>query len=243
VKSKTRPKQQNLFQETIQETVQEIAQERVFREGTKARLIQRGLGYGGSIRYRKIQRPFSSKGCTHLILRSRLLEGNRSLTRYGRKQWVEKLLQLKAKKYHASLYQFSVNSNHLHLLIKFKTAQLQAQFLRDFSGSLALKIKKTFRISKAVKVWDERPFSRLVKGKAFPFVAQYILKNRNEAAGIWSFTQRPLSALTRALEKLNHRHKLGSRTGSDPSGELLQLQHHQGTWITKSVATISDELF
>jgi REP element-mobilizing transposase RayT len=188
---KHKPKQLGLFDE------------KPFRSGTKARVIQQGLGYGGAINYRKVKRPFSSKSCTHLILRSRLLQGARSLLKSNRQKWVADLLHKKAKKYQAKLYSFSINSNHLHLLMKFPTPELQAHFLRDLAGSLAIKIKKTFQLSETVRVWDGRPFSRLVKPKAFPSLAQYIQKNSNEASGLWAYSKRPMSALIRALTKFS----------------------------------------
>jgi REP element-mobilizing transposase RayT len=171
------------------------------RKGTKLSIIERGLGFGGEIRYRKGRRPFSPKLCTHIILRSSLLAGARSLLRSNHRMWTENLLAEKVLKYQARLYSFSINSNHLHLLIKFANANLQAQFLKDFAGTLALKIKRAFRISKDQRVWDDRPFSRLIKPGSFPAIRRYIEKNDQEATGLKAYTPRPLSELVKALTK------------------------------------------
>ncbi len=173
------------------------------KTGTKAHLIRDQLVYGGALQHRKFARPFLKNRCTHVILRSRLLSGSRSLLKSNRKEWVQNLIQKKAKKYNSKLYQFSINSNHLHLLIKFTSDKAQADFLRDLAGSLALKIKRTFKIAKTIRIWDERPFSSVVKTKTFKIINNYILKNKNEAAGLWPYQKRPVSNILKVLAKLN----------------------------------------
>lgn len=170
------------------------------RTGTKANLIlQKGV-YGGQIDQRKFSRPFAATKAVHIIFRSRLLSGTRSLLRANRKQWTEKILKQKASHHAAKLYSFSVNSNHIHLLIKFPSADSQSGFLRDFAGTMALKIKTKYKISKKTKVWDARPFSSLVK--SFPRIRAYIEKNKNEASGLWPYEKRPISYLVRVLRKI-----------------------------------------
>jgi REP element-mobilizing transposase RayT len=175
--------------------------EKPHRAGTKARLIQRGLGFGGEIRYRKKKRPFSLTKPTHIVLHSSLLSGSRSLLKSNRKAWVDNLIQEKAAKYEAKLYKFSVNSNHLHLLLKFTSEIQQANFLRDLAGSMAHKIKRAFKLPKEVKVWSERPFSKVLTKGAYPWVVKYIERNQHETTGFWESKPRPISELIRALEK------------------------------------------
>jgi REP element-mobilizing transposase RayT len=163
--------------------------------------------FGGAIKHRKYKRPFNSKKAVHVIFRSRLLSGTRSLLRSNRKKWTEKLIKNKTHHHQIKLYSFSVNSNHIHMLLKFPNPEAQRAFLRDFAGSLALKIKKTFQISKSVRVWDERPFTKLVR--AFSVIKNYIEKNRNEAIGLWPYQKRPISYLSIVLNKLEHK-KLSS---------------------------------
>ena len=134
-----------------------LLQKKKRRKNTKIAIIERNLGYGGAINYRKVPRPFCA-ATTHIVLRSRLLEGNRSLLKSNRKEWVEKLLKAKAKKHFASLYKYSVNSNHIHMLIQFKNRQLQSAFLKDLAGTLARKIKMAFKISKLGKFGIRVPF-------------------------------------------------------------------------------------
>jgi len=63
---------------------------------------------------------------------------------------VQQLLQVRAKKYQAKLYKVSVNSNHIHVLIRFLSPTSQSQFLRD--------VEATGRW-----VYTPRPPSELVK--------------------------------------------------------------------------------
>lgn len=197
------------------------------KSGTKAHLVETGLVFGGALNYRKMKRPFRRNKATHLIFRSRLLSGSRSLLKANRRQWVKDLFQEKAKKYHSKIYQFSVNSNHLHLLIAFTDEISQANFLRDVSGTLALKIKKTFRIPAHIKVWDARPFSRIVNAKAFPVISRYIERNTKEASGLWGYKERPLSYLEKVLGKFNVRKSLDKigRKSSLGKAKLIHPRH------------------
>ena len=183
------------------------------RPGIKAYLVETKQVYGGALNYRKKKRPFHKNRAVHLILRSRLLSGSRSLTKSNRSSWVQELLKTKAKKYQAKLYKFSVNSNHIHILIRFLSPESQSQFLRDVAGSLALKIKRAFKIPQAIRVWDQRPFTSLVKSKSFRFIQKYIERNHHEATGRWAYTPRPISELVKTLERLEKRFR-------DPPGGL-----------------------
>lgn len=172
------------------------------KSGTKANLVEEGWVYGGALNYRKKKRPFRKNKAVHLILRSHLLSGSRSLLKANRKEWVENLIRAKTRKYQSKLYQFSVNSNHLHLLVSFANEKAQGDFLRDLAGTLALKIKKVFKVSKNVRIWDGRPFSRVVKSKSFPMISRYIKKNTKEASGLWPYEPRPVSYIEKCLNKM-----------------------------------------
>jgi putative transposase len=178
------------------------------RPGTKAHLIFKMGAFGGAIQHRKFKRPFNAKKAVHVIFRSRLLSGTRSLLRSNRRKWTEELIKNKAHHHQVKLYNFSINSNHIHMLIRFPSPHAQRAFLRDFSGSLALKIKKTFKISQLIRVWDERPFTKIVR--AFKMIRNYIEKNINEALGLWPYQKRPISYLSQVLSKLEKRKVLSS---------------------------------
>lgn len=174
------------------------------RPGTKAFLIHKMGSYGGAIEHRKFKRPFNSKKAVHIVFRSHLLSGNRSLLRSNRHLWTATLLKAKAKKYQAKLYNWSISSNHIHILVRFNSEKNQSCFLRDFGGTVALKIKKVFQISQSLKVWDGRPFTTLVRH--FPRIQKYITQNKNEALGFWPYKARPTSYLLKVICKITGLH-------------------------------------
>ncbi len=178
------------------------------KSGAKAHLVPAGLVFGGALNYRKKKRPFRRGKAVHLIFRSKLLSGSRSLLKANRQKWVKDLIHDKAFKYRSKLYQFSVNSNHLHLLVSFSDEHAQKNFLREVAGILALRIKKTFKIPSNVRVWDGRPFSRIIKTKAFPIIYRYIERNTKEASGLWAYQERPLSYLEKAIGKFEKKSRL-----------------------------------
>ncbi len=172
------------------------------RTGTKAHMIEQQGVYGGALNYRKKKRPFRKNKAVHLILRSGQLTGSRSLLKNGRQKKIGKLLQDKAKQHGAKLYKYSVNSNHIHALIRFATRDLQTAFLRDLSGTMAKRIKRAFNIK---ELWDARPFTRIVRSKSFKAIESYIEKNQKEADGTWAYRPRPLSELEKFLNKFEAR--------------------------------------
>lgn len=172
------------------------------RPGTKAYLVEKKLVYGGALNYRKKKRPFRKNRAVHLVLRSRLLGGSRALSRQRRQSVVEKLLFKKSKKYGAKIYRHSINSNHIHILIRFGSSLAQANFLRDFSGTLALWIRRQFHLKK--KVWDARPYSSVVRSNAFLKIAAYIERNRKESSGAWAYESRPVSVIERILKRIEN---------------------------------------
>lgn len=177
---------------------------RKHRKNSKAFLVEEHLVYGGALNYRKKRRPFLKSRATHFVLRSNRLEGARSLLKQNRTKIVEAVLISRAKRYGAYLYKYSINSNHIHLLIRFTTAKLQADFLRDFAGTLALKLRRLLDIQHG-SFWQARPFSSMVKRSAYNAIQLYIEKNRNEAAGVWAYQPRPVSELARILDRIARR--------------------------------------
>ncbi len=119
-----------------------------------------------------------------------------------RQKKIAKLLEDKAKQHGAKLYKYSVNSNHIHALIRFATRELQTAFLRDLTGTMAKRIKRAFKLK---QLWDARPFTRIVKSRVFKAIEAYIEKNQKEADGTWAYRPRPLSELEKFLNKFEAR--------------------------------------
>lgn len=185
------------------------------RPGTKAYLVEKKLVFGGALNYRKKKRPFRKNRAVHVIFRSQSLGGTRTLNRQTRKSFIESLLRKKSFRYGARLFRFSINSNHIHVLIRFGSRRAQANFLRDFAGSLALWIRRQFLLKK--KIWDARPFTSVVGAKAFLKIVAYIEKNRKESSGAWAYERRPVSAMERILARIEGTSTLGALVLAPPS--------------------------
>lgn len=164
--------------------------------------------HGGSERPsdRKYKRPLSTKDHTHLILRSSKSKGTQSFRSAKNLKKIEEILQKQARLAHVQLDRFSINSNHLHLLILFKRREFYFRFVRAISGLIARQIlgvergtarqylSPEQRENKKLMTgfWDARPFTRIVKwGKAYFTLARYILRNELEAIGFIKYQRGP----------------------------------------------------
>ncbi len=174
--------------------------------------------HGGSQRPsdRKYKRPLSTKDFTHLILRSSRAKGAQSLRSARNLKAIERIILRQAKLSRVNLDRFSINSNHLHLLISFKRREFYFKFVRAISGLIARQVLQTERglamkesqskTKREMRIdnnnsagaqslpgfWDARPFTRIVKwGKAYFTLARYILRNELEALGFIKYQRGP----------------------------------------------------
>src|ERR1035437_8465007 len=84
----------------------------------------------------KYPRPFFEKKSLHVVLRSRM-----PVLRHTRnRKLVSTLLPHYAEKFHVRIYQNSLNSNHLHLVLLTDEKKNLQFFLRTFAGQLAQRI-------------------------------------------------------------------------------------------------------
>ncbi|MGZ3704147.1 MAG: transposase [Bdellovibrionota bacterium] len=82
-----------------------------------------------------------------------------------------------AQRHGVKLYNFAIQSNHLHLYVQLTSRQGYIRFIRALTGAIA-------RMFRARKFWDRRPFSRIVRGPAEDFALDdYIKLNQIEAQG------------------------------------------------------------
>ena len=179
--------------------------------------------HGGeySVGKRKTARPFSSKKPIHMTMRSSWASGEYSLRRPEHQKFIRELVEELSEKWHVKVYELSINSNHLHFLIRGKTRLGFQNFLRVLAGQVAsfvTRAKKGIALKK--RFWDLPAFTRLLEWrKSFQTVKRYILQNILEAAGIIPYQNRthagasaPGSSRTnRPAEK--HKTPLGGRLG------------------------------
>jgi REP element-mobilizing transposase RayT len=94
---------------------------------------------------RRARRPLSTKHPLHLTLRSDFAYGKRSLLRH--RPTVLRIMKKAAARFHVSVYNHAVCSNHLHLLVRGKTREGLQNFFRVFAGHLAQEILREFPLS------------------------------------------------------------------------------------------------
>ena len=158
-----------------------MTQLKLFRE------TPREVQHGGSYNHGKAkkERPLLEKKPLHVTIRSTSAVGARSLLQPNHARFIKEYLRTQAKKWRVKVYEYSVNGNHLHLLVKTETRLGFQNFLRSFCGVVARKITKAERGRPFGKrFWDHTAWSRIVEwGKAFTHARRYVVQNQDEADG------------------------------------------------------------
>ncbi len=147
--------------------------------------------FGGEllIGKRKVARPISTKHAMHTTLRS---ETHRSFLLPKNAAVIRNCLVLNAKKFGIQIYEYSINSNHIHLLTRARSRHGFKAFLKALSGMIAMKLSgsKKGRSLKS-RFWALRPWSRIVVwGRAFINAKNYVIRNQLESTGIIRYTPR-----------------------------------------------------
>jgi REP element-mobilizing transposase RayT len=119
------------------------------------------------------------KHSEHLVLKSRLpilrLKHNKAL--------VSHLLFKTSARFKVKVYNNSLNSNHIHLLVKAETPKDLNDFVRVFAGQVAQRITGAVRGRKnRISFWIKPVWKRLVHwGRDFLNLQNYIFRNQLEA--------------------------------------------------------------
>jgi REP element-mobilizing transposase RayT len=139
-------------------------------------------------------RPLSTKRPVHLVMRSSLAKGDRSLLKRGRSQEIEKLVRSLAKAKGVKLYRFANSGNHLHFLMLPSSRRAFQAYIRAISGVIArMSLGVERGRAKGIRFWDARPFTRIVEwGREFKTVSAYVIQNTLEAIGFIPYQTRKL---------------------------------------------------
>lgn len=136
----------------------------------------------------------------HLVLRARLpilrLKKNRAL--------ISQLLVTISKRFQVKIYNNSLNSNHLHLLVKAPTQKALQDFTRVLAGQIAQRMTKAVRGKKnKFSFWLKPAWKRVVRwGRDFLGLTQYIYKNQLESLGFIAYQPRKRKPPTSPLKSL-----------------------------------------
>lgn len=156
--------------------------------------------HGGSlaVRKRRARRPLNMKQSHHLTMKSRHANGARSLFRH--KKMILGLIKKNSSKFHVKVYEYAIQGNHIHLLVKAHNREGLQNFFRVIAGHTAQRILKECPLKQEPggaptkasikptgckknqrKFWSYLLYSRIVSwGREFKLVAQYIQRNTLE---------------------------------------------------------------
>lgn len=155
--------------------------------------------HGGvlTLKRRKVRRHFDIRRPIHIVLRSDLAKGSRSLVR--NQKLVEEVLYKFAKRFRIRIYEKAVCGNHIHCLVRGKTRIEMQNFFRVLAGQIGQGILRRYPLRKNEKkahrggthpksqksFWSLLLFSRVVSwGWDFNNVKRYVIQNTLETLGI-----------------------------------------------------------
>lgn len=140
-------------------------------------------------RNNKVARPFSSEQALHVTMRTKL-SGVFAVRRT--RSWLCQYVPQLAFKKGIRLYHLSINSNHLHIVLKAPSQIALSFFLRVLAGVSARKVLGAERGRPGmVAVWHERPYSRVLHwGREFCNVMRYVQRNALETMGLIRYQKR-----------------------------------------------------
>lgn len=165
--------------------------------------LPRKAAFGGSLLKgkRKAARPFSRKKAMHVTFRRSDSYGELSLL--GKQRRIHTLITELAMKHRIRAYDFCVNSNHIHLLLRSPLRVDFQNFLRECSIKIVWLMTKTKKGRRLLTpFWEARPWSRIVDwGRAFVAAKAYVFRNRLEASGVIAYDR---SIRTSTLKMIRH---------------------------------------
>jgi len=100
--------------------------------------LRKDARFGGALTGKnnaKEKRPFSAKHPMHIVLRSSMAVGKRSLLGWSRR--IQDELNAQAKKHFVEIKSFANAGNHLHLIVHCTSRSGLTAFLRGFSSTVA----------------------------------------------------------------------------------------------------------
>jgi REP element-mobilizing transposase RayT len=162
--------------------------------------------HGGSLAVgrRRRTRPLNIKLSHHITMKSHHAIGKRSLFRH--KKLILSIIHKNSFYFHVKVYEYAIQGNHLHLLVKAQTREGLQNFFRVVAGHCAQKILELCPLklqaggapdrSKGClknqrKFWSYLLYSRIVAwGREFKTVTNYIQKNTLELLQIIAYQPR-----------------------------------------------------
>ena len=141
---------------------------------------------------RKKARPISTKKPIHLTLRSSYAVGGYSFRTKRNREFISALVRSLSRKWGIRIYEFSINSNHLHFAVRALTRKGFQNFLRTLGSQIATFVTGARKGKPFGKRFFDLPaFTRIAHwGKAFERLKAYVIQNVLEASGVISYQPR-----------------------------------------------------
>lgn len=166
--------------------------------------------HGGSLALskRRSRRPINIKNPVHLVLRSDLANGSRSLLR--NQVLILRILQKFSWRFRIRVYEKAICGNHIHLVVRAHSRRDLQNFFRVFAGQVAQEILLKFPLQKREEkafvglrggtpmhlknqrtFWSLLLYSRIVGwGRDLRGVIAYVIQNTKEALGLVAYKKR-----------------------------------------------------
>ena len=161
---------------------------------------------------RRVARPLNIKQSHHITLKSIHAVGPRSLFRH--KKLILGLMKKNSVRFQVKVYEYAIQGNHLHLLVKAQSREGMQNFFRVLAGHSAQSILKDNPLSQEARgsasseqelktgckknqrvFWSYLIYSRVVSwGREFRTVTTYIQRNTLELLQIIVYQPRFRSA-------------------------------------------------
>lgn len=158
---------------------------------------------------RKSQRPLSAGQAIHLVIRSQWTKKRFALSHKNNLPNVKKVLISTAQKYKIRIYQYSIVSNHIHIIFRARrrwqyrafVCVITGQIAQTIMGNLSFKnflkqlegegVRQERRQHKEQQFWDHRPFTRILDwGRDFRTCMRYVRQNTLESLGSIPYKKR-----------------------------------------------------
>ncbi len=142
---------------------------------------------------RKTRRPLDTKKPIHVVLSSSKAKGPWSFRSPTNKNKVDHIVHEYSKRFGVKIYDYSNNSNHLHLSVKIISREGFQKYLKTITGLIARGIMKAKKGQAKGKFWDSLAFTRVADwGRSFTNLKKYIFRNVLEASGAINYDRENL---------------------------------------------------
>lgn len=168
--------------------------------------------FGGSLLTSnpKLKRPISIKKSSHLVMRSLLAKGSRSLLKFDRE--IRNIVNRQSKRHGVKVYRMANAGDHLHMMILPRSRRAYQAFIRSISGLIARLVtgvergpatsEYEFRKDQKARFWEKRPFTRIVQwGRDHKETMAYLLRNKFEALGFIPYKIRNKAQRAKFIER------------------------------------------